>query len=112
MAVSWPAWTRFLIQSLTTAGLTTEELTTALCIDLPSGSTLEAYDALGDAVTGSAHGLAILKTNVELANWVTAGSNLLTIKPSKPSTYASYAILMDQSIAKQVRPQTEPMSAL
>ena len=71
-----------------------------MCIDLPSGSTLETYDALGDAVNGSAQGLAVLKTNVELANLVTAGSNLLT---NDSSTYASYAILMDQSIAKKVR---------
>ena len=97
---------------MTAAGLTTEELTTALCIDLPSGSTLETYDALGNAVSGSAHGLAVLKTNVELANLVTAGTNLLTNKPSTTSTYASYAILMDQSIAKQVRAQTESTFAL
>lgn len=81
------------------AGLTPEALTTGLCINVPDNKTLQSYDALGAAVNGSGDGLRVLKKNVQLANLVTSGANLLT---NDSSTYASYAIIMDQAIAKKV----------
>ena len=90
-------------------GVTTDALTQALCISLPAGETLATYDALGAAVNGSGEGLAVLKTNVQLSNLVTAGANLLT---NDTTTYASFAIIMDQAIGKKVKSSRYPCSPL
>lgn len=85
------------------AGLTTNAMLTGLCISLPAGQSLQSYDALAAATNGSGEGLAVLKTNVQLANLVSAGANLLT---NDSATYASFAIIMDQAIAKKARSHT------
>ena len=81
------------------AGMTVQQLLTALAVSTPDGQTLWSYDALGDAATGSATGLALLKSNIQVANLVTSGANMLT---NDSSLYASFAIIMNQALAKKV----------
>ena len=68
-------------------------------MDSTTGQTLWSYDALADAATGSAAGLAMLKANIQVANLVTSGANVLT---NDSSLYASFAIIMNQALAKKV----------
>lgn len=79
--------------------MTVQQLLTALAVSTPDGQTLWSYDALGDAATGSATGLALLKSNIQVANLVTSGANMLT---NDSSLYASFAIIMNQALAKKV----------
>jgi hypothetical protein len=89
--------------------MTADALMTALVVTMPSGESLWSYDALGDAATGSAAGIAVLKANVEVANLVTSGANMLT---NDSTVYASYAIIVNQAIAKKVRLSTHPAFSL
>ena len=79
--------------------MSVDQLLTALALSVPSGQTLWSYDALGDAATGSSAGLAVLKANIQVANLVTSGANMLT---NDSSLYASFAIIMNQALAKKV----------
>lgn len=71
----------------------------ALGISLPEGVTLFTYNAMGQAINGSAVALDFMKSNSHVTNLVTSGANLLT---NDSSVYASYAIIMNQAIARKV----------
>ena len=70
-----------------------------MAVQMPDGETLWSYDALADAANGSTAGITTLKANVQVANLVTAGANLLT---NDSAVYASFAIIMNQAIARKV----------
>lgn len=82
------------------AGLTVDALLTALAVTVPDGSSLWGYDALAEAAGEAAAGLPMLKANVQVGNLVTAGANMLT---NDSTLYATFAIAMNQAIAKKVR---------
>ena len=88
--------------------MSVDQLLTALAVTVPEGQTLWSYDALADAATGSAAGLALLKANIQVANLVTSGANMLT---NDSSLYASFAIIMNQALAKKVK-ICQPLSCL
>ena len=81
------------------AGVTPNAVLQALSVNVPAPASLWTYDALGSAVNGSADGLAFLRTNTAVTNLITAGANLLT---NDSSVYASYAIIMNQALARKV----------
>ena len=83
------------------AGLSVEALLTAFALAVPDNVTLWDYDALAEASAEGAAGLALLKANVEVNNLVTAGANMLT---NDTTLYATFAIVMNQAIAKKVGP--------
>ena len=80
-------------------GVTPNAVLQALSVNVPAPASLWTYDALGSAVNGSADGLAFLRTNTAVTNLITAGANLLT---NDSSVYASYAIIMNQALARKV----------
>jgi len=79
--------------------MTADQLVTALVLSIPANQSLWSFDFLGAAATNSSDGVATLKQSTEVANLVTSAANLLT---NDTTVYASYAIIMNQAIAKKV----------
>ncbi|KAK9828062.1 hypothetical protein WJX81_007140 [Elliptochloris bilobata] len=79
-------------------GLTQATLQRALGID--AGIDVTTFNALADSISNpSGAGTAVLKQHVMISNAVTVGA---TVMNNNSASYASFAILMDQTLARQV----------